>query len=498
MCSRDGFFIFDETSAHVTMVVRGKYFGLVRHGAKVFLFGFSGEKNVPSNKGAIWSFKFINGEISEWKLEVSGLDNGCHQMTIFENHLYIPETYLQRLLRFRIEENGNIDESSREVIRPWKTARINFFCELPEENTEYLHVNAITVQDGRFFFMCPRLGRSNLEQTSTIQVWNPRDWTMIDEYQLDRWYCHDLVLIGHEMYFCDSSNSICKLNLVTREVTDLFRLPSSDLDYRKICRALSISSNLSFLASTTTAQGPAVNFTTSKIFGLAEMNSATYLTRIDGHDYNNIDSGLRKSHLTTMMARDLDFFSSMIPAARGLFKVAASTEFSAAGKDAFFKPFDRRPAANMLEFLSPDVTTFTPREPYINRNEKIVLEGNPDIKYLPAIKDTELFKISGTFFWYPEGHGMGWHTNECQLEQCPETPYRCYLVKTTGRSFFFYRDPDNGQIRAVHDIDESVNMFYLTNHPDYFWHAIGAVSGDRLSIGWRCGVQGLESILNFI
>ncbi len=498
MCSRDGFFIFDEVRADVMKVADGKYFGFARLGPKVFLFGFTGEKNITSNQGSIWSFKLVDGKISEWKLEVSGLDNGCHQMTIFENYLYIPETYLQRLLRFRIDDTGSIDPASKEILNLWKPALINFFCKLPEENTEYLHVNAVTVQDGRFFFMCPRLGRAEFDKKSTIQVWNPRDWTMIDEYQLDRWFCHDLVVVGHEIYFCDSSNAICKLNLVTRQVSDVFRLTSSDTNYRMICRALSISSNLSFLASTTTAHGPAVNFTNSKVFGLAEMNSATYLTRIDGLDYNNIDSGLRRSYVITRMAKDLDFFRTMIGPSRGLFKCASEVKFTEAGRNWFFRPHDTRAPSTMDEFLHPDVATFSPLEPFINRMEKIVLDGNPDINYQPVIEDSELFKLSGRFFWYPEGHGMGWHTNQDQLEHCPETPFRCYLVKTNGRSFFFYRDPMNGQIRAVHDIDESVNIFGLASEPSYFWHAIGVASGARLSIGWRCGVQGLESILNFI
>ena len=498
MCSRDGFFIFDETRANVMKVAEGKYFGLARAGPKVFLFGFTGEKNTRSNKGGIWSFKFAEGKIFDWKLEVSGLDNGCHQMAIFENHLYIPETYLQRLLRFKIDEEGAIDPSSKEVLNIWKPALINFFCESPDENAEYLHVNALTVQDGRFFFMCPRLGRGgDVDQESTIQVWNSRDWTMIDEYQLGRRFCHDLVVVGHEIYFCDSTNAICKLNLVTREVSDVFRLVSKDPDYRMICRALSISPDMEFLASTTAAHGPAVNFTKSKVFGLAEVNSATYLTRIDGRDYNNLDSSLRRSYVMTLMAKDLDFFKSVLEPCRELFKCASSTEFTEAGRNWFYRAHDTQPPTTVLEFLSPDVDTFSPLEPFINGKEKIVLDGNPDISYQPVLKDSELFTRSGDFFWYPEGHGMGWHTNQLQVSTCPETPFRCYVVKTSGRSFFFYRDPMNGQIRAVHDIDESVNIFGLGAGP-CFWHAIGTMSGARLSVGWRCGAQGLRSILNFI
>ena len=80
---------------------------------------------------------------------------------------------------------------------------------------------------------------------------------------------------------------------------------------------------------------------------------------------------------------------------------------------------------------------------------------------------------------------MGWHTNEKQLGGHPEAPWRQYLVKTTGGTFFFYSHPVSRKIHAVHDIDASVNAFKLTPSPDFFWHAIGSVTGNRFSIGFR-------------
>ena len=487
--SRDGLFVFDEERGHLVKIADGSYFGMARLNHKVFVFGFEGAHRTDrTNKGAVWSFYYKKGKVFNLQCEFTGLDNGCHQMVIFENHLYIPETYLQRLVKIRIDADDDLEPDTVEYLNLWPEA-LN--VHYGDSSTDYLHVNAVTVQDDRFFFMCPYLGRKKLDRTSKIQVWDPRTWTLLDEYELDRWYCHDLVVIGHEVYFCDALNSICKLNLVTREVHDIYKQSGTVLKTRNICRALSINSKLEFLASTTVPDGPAVIFTKDKIFEVNFGNSFTCMTRLDGLDFNDPCSPLRKSQVMSYPARSLNFFSKMVDPVDKLFEKVRASDFSAAPEATVERPCP----SSMEEFLNPSFDAFIDLESYIDGKEKVVLSGLVDME---EFKGSVMYPMSGTFYYYAKGHGMGWHTNQSQLEKLPHTNYRCYLVKTTGRTFFFYRHPVSAKIHAVHDVDASVNIFRLCPGPDFFWHAIGAVSGNRLSIGYRTNIEGVKNLSKVI
>jgi len=502
ICSRDGLFVFDENSAHVQKILDGHYFGIARKGNRVYLFGFlEGTTHDASLTGCIWSFYFVKGKIFNFKKELGGLDTGCHQMTIFEDHMYIPETYQQRLIKVRIDEDGDLVPDSLEYIYLWPKAKIYHRTIDPSENVGYLHVNAVTVQDDRFFFMCPRLGVPDSKLKSTIQVWNPRDWTMIDEYDLDRWFCHDLVVVGHEIYFCDGLNSICKLNTVTRQVVNIHTTKGTTLDGRHICRGLSINSDMEFLASTPGTPSGCVLFTKDTNFEIESIRiSATMITRIDGLDYNNQDSKLRRSWVKTVPASSAGpFFAKMVSPSDALRSIVGGVVFTEEGLN-----HRRNPSLSNIyvpksidEFLNPMFENMPHLTPYIQHKEKCVIFENPDCKDLILPEEfmgSNVFEISGHFYNYPLGHGMGWHTNISQVESIPSMGFRCYFVRTTGGTFFFYRHPFSNKIHAVHDVDYSVNVFHLTPGPGFFWHAVGSVAGDRFSIGYRTGILGVQEV----
>lgn len=95
--------------------------------------------------------------------------------------------------------------------------------------------------------------------------------------------------------------------------------------------------------------------------------------------------------------------------------------------------------------------------------------------------------INSGQFWYPPGSFMGWHTNQ----RAPG--WRLYLTVAShpGKSFFRYRDPENGTIETSWDRGFDVRLFRVGDAQP-LWHSVYSET-DRFSFGflirpWSLGV----------
>jgi hypothetical protein len=124
---------------------------------------------------------------------------------------------------------------------------------------------------------------------------------------------------------------------------------------------------------------------------------------------------------------------------------------------------------------------------YFTGNDVVVCnaQASRELKsYLVSdLFSNKYFQLSGPFFFYPPMCGRGWHTNQTCLDTSINTTFRCYSIRTTGGTFFFYKHPESGEIHAVHDVDRTVNIFNL--YP-MLWHAVGSFTGYRFSVGFMC------------
>ena len=87
-------------------------------------------------------------------------------------------------------------------------------------------------------------------------------------------------------------------------------------------------------------------------------------------------------------------------------------------------------------------------------------------------------EVSG-HFWYPPGGYMGWHTN------LRKPGWRFYVnyAEEPGRSFFRYRDPQDGRIVTSTDERWNFRLFLIT--PDApFWHCVYSET-NRFSLGYK-------------
>jgi hypothetical protein len=164
-------------------------------------------------------------------------------------------------------------------------------------------------------------------------------------------------------------------------------------------------------------------------------------------------------------------------------------------EDWLIKPRWEGAAPTLEDFLNPLLDS---DQPYIGHREAVCIRDQASCKLRSLMNSnvfsTILMEMSGFFYYYPLGHGLGWHSNEKHIRESPGMSFRCYTIRTNGLTFFFYKHPVSGKIHAVHDIDKTVNIFHLTPMPNSFWHAVGTFAGSRFSIGFRSGVLGLKDI----
>ena len=639
-------------------VLKGRFFGIARHGGRVYVAGTGatagghdatfmgfvlsfacGSYGTLGAYGANGSGARGKGRLSDLRIEVSGIDNGVHHLLVgtststststqggvngVKHHMYALETHAQRIVRFRMDPKTGALDPTPEYIHPFREAanahwvRLPKYAHLRDALPEYLHANALTQHDGLFYVMCPRL-RSALDASgnptndptamSSVRVYSEA-WEQLREYELGRRFCHDAVIVGHELHFLDADNTLCKLNLVTGEVTLLYNVCGSEPGWRAVCRALSIAENGDVAFSTTRLEGdqeartmghgsgcylvrvraprpghegnPRTEGTkgTEETEGTEENNaqitplpvdgtdgwSLTHMTLIHGEDYNQATSVLR----APAGVHQVRLLTPHLSQLRYTFDVAYEVAMNVVGNHQRRgpcgpngpngppnnepnngpngqppngppnhdpntppngpniqngppngPPFGGRFGCTMEKYsvspenaahahvpedlaqlLNPPATAFEHgigvRHFHTGKRGKARL-GSPELEpnlppplvlahdKLKAIAKDAGVEESGALFLYPEGHGMGFHTN-LDNEQSGRT-IRMYQVRNDqpfGSSYFLYRHPYSGKIHAVPDREGYANVFDLRDPVSPIWHGVTCLRGQRLSYGVR-------------
>lgn len=458
-----------------TKIRDGKFFGLSRDGdGGWYIFGHHAEDiHTPTFQGFVAHFQIHDGQVAAWKEVVTGLDNGVHHILFHKDHLYILETYIQRITKV------STLRWEKEFIYPLPRAISSWYSVNGLEGSfkDYVHMNAITVQDDRFYISCPKLrnklenGQPTQERTSTVIKVFSSDWKLIDVLDTGKYFCHDLVFLGHEIYFADATNTICKMNQVTKEVTEVWTVDPVSPNLRRICRGLSIGEDGQVLVGTQDFEGNSfiVDVIQKKYVRIED--TPCCITRLDSLDFGDSTSLLRTSQIVCVQNHLSDAIYPEL--------VQALTE----------NPRDPVELGDITQFLNPDFKT--------DREEFKPGKRIESLKKLEVLKNKlpPVLYESGRFHLYPSGSGMGWHTNRDNIVLDEgQLNYRMYTVHTTGESYFLYRHSISGKVHAVRDVDGTSFVFNLLIGNDPFWHAVLCKTGFRLSYGIKFGAETLRNM----
>lgn len=160
------------------LIAHGLFYGVTVVDGALYAFEACGDPRVRQARGRIVRLNLRDGWIEAAEVVVAGLDNGCHQMDAIGGHLYLADSYNQRIVRVAL------DGSVTELIHPLPT---------PQGRDGYVHVNSLLGFGGSFYLLLHNdSARSGLN--SAIAVFDA-EWRRIDTLTLAGRGCHNLALL---------------------------------------------------------------------------------------------------------------------------------------------------------------------------------------------------------------------------------------------------------------------------------------------------------------
>ena len=179
LASRQGLFAVHESACR--LIAHGFFFGITFRERAIYVFEACDVPREPSRRGRIIRLCMQDGLVIRAEVVLKGLDNGCHQIDIIDERLFVVDTYNQQLLRMHAGFDG------WDVLLP-----------LPRlaqrgGGPGYVHVNSLLAVGERRMLLLHHGARPG-GRSSEIAVYS-RDWQELERWPLAGSGCHGLALL---------------------------------------------------------------------------------------------------------------------------------------------------------------------------------------------------------------------------------------------------------------------------------------------------------------
>lgn len=518
--SREGLFLFDVETGKSKRFFKQSCFGCCVGHQRVFLFSYNEfERTLPTSSGMIVSFKYEEyaeyAEIYDVRIEVTGLDNGVHQIVLHEDKLWVQETYIQQLKSFDLDDEEHVIQYTDKVVHPFERAVIYHYLESPMYDTQefrsshanYRHMNSITFQDGFAYILSSYLGRiaACAKQKPTISIFTQDFKRKLAEIDLpESCIPHDIVMLGSQCLYVTNTGTITKFDIVNNKILEKYPFHVSE---KKWQRGLSFDGERFVVGS-----GQTIQLISKSGKLIMKYNVSCYpcmITRCNkNNEYNNVLSDVRRSYVKTHLSIPQDLcecHEAFINACELVIQrystgIHAHTEFKNTNTISSLTSRD----VECVNFCNDIAQIMTPEKrlfnnlmsvQYMLRNILVLFHSKDDkmIELLDPLKvllERSDFKYDTSGFLHlclPK-HGMGWHNNIENLKDTSNcSAKRYYLLHsscdTFGSSFFLYRHPISGFLHFIPDLTNTMKEFDISLDP--FWHAFYSNSSIRMSLGLK-------------
>ncbi len=179
VATRHGLFATDGRD--LRRIAHGFFYGITILHDAILVFEAGDWPRSPTRRGRIVRFRRKGDRIVGSDILATGLDNGCHQIDVIDDRLYVLDTYSQRVLSFALD--GGVPEE----IYPLGEASDGDWA------GGYAHVNSL-IAHGDAILLLLHNGANRTGRTSEIARLT-RDWQLVDRVAVDGLGCHGFAVL---------------------------------------------------------------------------------------------------------------------------------------------------------------------------------------------------------------------------------------------------------------------------------------------------------------
>jgi hypothetical protein len=215
--SREGLFAINQTSC--AKVVSGQFFGLTWRDGAFYAFESLGPYRPPERseegryrRGRLVRIEIEGSRVSRVHTVFSGLSNGVHQIEFIGGHLYLVDTYNNRILRMP-SDLSRVDAEFYPIGRARQEDWAN----------GYAHMNSILGRDGSIFLL-KHNGRPDKATRPSEVIRCDSDFNILETIELNGNACHNIVFLEDgSLLSCGSHNGeIIDGQKVIAKISDMF------------------------------------------------------------------------------------------------------------------------------------------------------------------------------------------------------------------------------------------------------------------------------------
>lgn len=191
IATKNGLYLFDNDRDY--KLLNGRFYGIAKYNDIIYVF-----ERVGDLKGRILKLTFDKKYNFDKKVDVviDDLSPGCHQIDIFDEYLYITDTYNNRILKYNI-----YDMSFKEFYPLGK-------LENGRGSENYAHINSIYKHKEHFYLMCHNETTKTDNESEILRTDNY--FNIIEIINTSSVNAHNILIYDDKIYHCDSMNKQLK------------------------------------------------------------------------------------------------------------------------------------------------------------------------------------------------------------------------------------------------------------------------------------------------
>lgn len=176
VASRHGLFAVNPEGHR--LIAHGLFFGLTIDGSDIYAFEACDRPRAASNRGRIVRLTREGDRIVSAQVIAEGLDNGCHQIDLIGDTLFVADTYRQLIVA--IERDGSIREHAplpKLAQRGWAT--------------DYAHLNSLIASGEQRLILLHNGAEASHSEVGLLDA----DWRLLARRPLAGQGCHNLAIL---------------------------------------------------------------------------------------------------------------------------------------------------------------------------------------------------------------------------------------------------------------------------------------------------------------